>query len=107
MVAVLPRLVFRLLQVLGNATETLYEQAEEMSERGQKLAKRLPEPAVIRRRHRRQLVLWTAGGFAIGAGVGYVLARRQQAIQEQLDSWDGQAEEAPSMTQAPTPTTVE
>lgn len=96
-VAVLPRLLFRLLHLLGNTAETMFTQAEDLSERGQKLARRLPEPRVLRRRHRRQLVLWTAGGFVIGAGVGYVLAQRQRA-QEQLDSWNGQADEAAAAT---------
>lgn len=86
--AILPRLLIRVLQALSAGLETLFAQAEDAADRGQKLARRLPEPRALRRRHRRELILWTTGGFLVGAGVGYLVAQRRRQPAPPEEPWD-------------------
>jgi hypothetical protein len=73
----LPRLLVRLLGSLPPLVEGAAQQGSELADRSREVASSVP--AVKRRRDRRRtrLALWTAGGFALGVLVGWLLGRRR------------------------------
>jgi hypothetical protein len=75
---ILPRLLVRLLGALPPLVERAADQGADLADRSREAAAAVP--AVRRRRERRrtQLALWTAGGFALGVLVGWLLGRRRR-----------------------------
>jgi hypothetical protein len=81
---VLPRVLVRVLGALPRlveGAEKLFRDAEkqggELAERARDAAGSVPTVKRLRRRRRTQLAAWTAGGFALGAVTGWLLARRR------------------------------
>jgi hypothetical protein len=74
---VLPRVLVRVLRVLPGAVETAADRSGELADRARHAAARTAPVQRARRRRRKQLALWTAGGFLAGAATGWLLARRR------------------------------
>jgi hypothetical protein len=77
-VLVVPRMVVRLLGALPDTVERTAEQSSELADRARHAAASVPAVRRLRRRRRAQLAAWTAGGFVVGAAVGWLLGRRSQ-----------------------------
>lgn len=82
---VLPRSLVRGLGALPGVVEGVADlfggaaqQGGELADRAREAASSVPTVRRLRRRRRTQLAAWTAGGFALGATVGWLLGRRQR-----------------------------
>lgn len=72
---VLPRLLVRLVGLLARATVVVTQGCEEVSQRTQQVAARVPEPRGVRARRRLRGGLWLLLAFGTGVGTGWLLAR--------------------------------
>ncbi len=75
---VLPRLLVRLIGFIARVTVVVTNSCEEVSQRTQQVAARIPEPRGVRARRRVRAGLWLLAAFGTGLGIGWLLARSQR-----------------------------
>lgn len=102
---VLPRMLVRLVGLVARATVAVTAGCEQVAQRTQQVAARIPEPRGVRLRRRVRGGLWLLAAFSAGLGTGWLLARSRSHEDELI--YDAPQAVAPAVAPEAAPPDVE